>query len=114
MKILRTIKQYNILEEATHPQTGETYKLGDNVVLEDDHIMYGSGKDYIITINTMFSYGKDPNVYISEDVHKDSEYRRPHWASRPMGTNLGSVKRKISQTEVNKIQEAKRLAQKYI
>lgn len=114
MKILRTVKQYNLLEEAEHPKTGETYRLGDNVVLKDDHITHGSGLDYIMTINTMFSVGKDPQVYISEKTHKDSEYRRPHWASRPMGSYLDEAKRKITQKEINKIRDAQRISRQYV
>lgn len=113
-KVIKTINNYNLLFEATHPKTGVLYKIGDNVVLNDDHIICGSGKDYIMKINTMFSVGKDPQVYISENIHEDSEYKRKHWASRPMGSYLEEVKKKISDKEIKRINNAKSLLRNYL
>lgn len=113
-KYIKEINGYYFLEEAVHPKTGEVFKLGDYVVKEDDHIMYGSGKKYWEKINTMFCTKDSDYIFCSEKIFKDSEYKRKHWAERPMGYFLNEVIRKISVEEIRNIEKAKSIANDFI
>jgi hypothetical protein len=108
-KYIKEINGYYLLEEALHPTTGEVYKLGDKVLKVDDHIIYGSGKNYIETINTIFVTKDDDWIFCSKETFKDSEFRRKHWSTRPKGYFLDEVIRKVSDKEYNKIQNARSL-----
>lgn len=113
-KIQKQVGNYTLLEEAKHPKLG-VIKLGDNVVFTDDHIIYGTGKDYIEQVKQMFTYGKDTQVYIVVDeVHKDSEYKRTHWASRPMGKYIEEIKKVLSTKELKEINKAKSILSNYV
>jgi hypothetical protein len=76
-------------------------------------MMHRSNKDYIMEIKTIFSVSNSEYIFISDKTYKDSEYRRRHWASRPSGIFLNEAKRKITDKEISKINEAKRLARQY-
>jgi predicted DNA-binding protein len=113
-KYIKEINGYYLLEEAIHPESKVLYKLGDIVLKKDDHIMYGSGKNYTEVINTMFCTKDCDYIYCSEEVFKDSEFRRRHWASRPKGYYLDEVIRKVSNKELNEIEKAKSLLRNFI
>ena len=112
-KYIKEIKEYYLIEEAIHPVTNELYKLGDNVLLIDDHIIYGSGESYYEPINTMFCVKDSEYVFCSKEIFKDSEFKRRHWASRPTGYFLNEVKRKISNEEIKKINDAKNILRNF-
>ena len=111
-KILRKVGNYTLYSEAIHPKLG-IIKLGDNIVLNDNHITHGSGKDYIEEVKIMFSYGKNSQILIIDEDHKDSEFRRSHWASRPMGSYIEEIKKVITKKELNKINQAKQILKNY-
>lgn len=111
--ILKKINDYTFLTEAIHPVSKKVYKLGDKIVVSDDSLMCRSSKDYIMEIKTIFTVPDSEYIFIIDKVYEDEEYKREHWASRPMGIFLNEAKRKISNKEINKINEAKNLANKY-
>jgi hypothetical protein len=111
--ILKQINEYTLLSEAIHPVSKEIYKLGDKITVSADDMMYRSNKEYIMEIKTIFTTSDSEYIFISDKEYKDSEYRRRHWASRPMGIYLNEAKRKITNKEISKINEAKRLARQY-
>ena len=108
-KYIKEINGYYLLAEAIHPKTGEVYRIGDKVLKKDDHIIYGNGKNYIETINTIFVVKNSDYIFCSGETFKDAEFRCKHWASRPMGYYLDEVIRKVSDKEYKKIEEAKSL-----
>lgn len=112
-EFIKEINGYYFINKAIHPITKEIYKLGDKVIKIDDCIMYGSGKQYIETINTMFCVKNSEYIFCSEDIFKDSEFKRKHWASRPVGYYLNEIERKVSLKEFNEIQKAKQLLKKF-
>ena len=111
-KILRIVGHYTLYSEAIHPELG-IIKLGDNVVLKDDHIINGSGKGYIEEVKIMFSYDKNPQIFIIGEDYKDSAFRRSHWASRPTGRYIQEIKTKLSDKELKAINKARSLLRNY-
>jgi len=111
-KILRQVGYYTLYSEAVHPKLG-IIKLGDNVVLTDDHITHGSGKSYIEEVKIIFSYSKESQIFIIGKDYKDSAFRRGHWASRPMGNFIEEIKQKVSDKELQDINKAKFLLRNY-
>lgn len=110
--LIKQINNYYLISEAIHPKLG-VIRLGDKVMLNDDHIIYGSNKNYSMTITTMFMCEGREQVYITDKVHKDSEFRRSHWASRPMGNYLQEIVMVVDSKIQKEIDKARQILHKY-
>jgi len=103
--------KYKILTEAVHPETGETYRIGDIVVIYQGR----NGHNNIITISSMFTTTREVDrntIYVSDEKYalQDFEITFPN---NPKGTYLESIKRKLTLKEYTKIMKAKQLASEY-
>jgi hypothetical protein len=102
------------LTEAIHPQTGETYKIGDTVLVYQGRF----GHNNIMTIGTMISQDSVCNGKPCTDISISKKVIAPEDINdsdktKASFTYLSAVKKKLTDKEVKEIKKNQQIAQQY-